>query len=318
MFRFEYFLSDYIFKIANFDEDYLGSAFNNEGYYDMYNYGKTVLKPATAEAVRTRRRADIRKEGTSYVYEFCITPTIGFLSSPLPLYKDCEIKLSFDRAKAATSVVEVVDGGVLPDYFTIKNVFAETEYVSSPALRSYFEKIDRAPLVYKFEEIEIIVKSLPNDETNIRLDNIYGGNTPNYLFAGIIPTANLAGTKESCSTYFSQNGVTEFNLTLNGSSVNGFPLHSPNKSCIFPLTKFLDTTGKMYRLGVGKTLSTIDFKCSYLWSHRFEAEETTSGWLGVELKAENVISTASSIVIFMIKSSAITIDKFRSIEKLQL
>ena len=84
------------------------------------------------------------------------------------------------------------------------------------------------------------------------------------------------------------------------------------------MTKLLDTTGKMYRLGVGKTLSTIDFKCSYLWSHKFEAEETTSGWLGIELKAESPISTASLIVIFMMKPSAITIDKFRSIEKLQL
>ena len=51
-FRFEYFLSDFIFKVANFDEDYIGSAFNNEGYYDQYNFGKTVLKGTKTKAIR--------------------------------------------------------------------------------------------------------------------------------------------------------------------------------------------------------------------------------------------------------------------------
>ena len=307
-----------MYKIGNFDENYLSTAFNVEGYYDISNYGKSTMSTAAAEPTVANRRVGYNSTNNKYSYDFCIVPTIGFLSSPLPLYRDCEVKLSFDRTSAKTSVIEITGGGTLPEVFTIKNAVAETEYISSPALRDHFSNIDNEPIVYQYEDIELIVKPLAKDQTNIRLDNIYGGNIPNYLFAGIIETEALAGSVEECSTQFAQHSVTEFNLTLNGSSVNGYPLSTSDSTVIFPLMKFLDTSGRLYNIGSGSTLSINTFDCNYLWSHRFEAEEATSGWVGIELKLKQALAKNCSLVVWLIKPSAITIDQFRNIEKLSL
>ena len=316
--RFEYYLADYLYKIGNFDENYISSAFNVEGYFDLSNYGKSTMSTTAAEPVVTARRVGYVKTGDKYKYDFCIIPTVGFLSSPLPLYRDCEVKLSFDRVSAKTSVIEISAGGTLPSVFTIDNVVAETEYISSPALRNHFSSIEREPIVYRYEDIEVLIKPLPKDQTNIRLDNIYGGNVPFYFFSGIIKTEDLAGNEDGCSTMFSQHHVTDFNLTLNGSSVNGYPLSTNDSTVIFPLMKFLDTSGRLYNIGSGSTLSIVNYDCNYLWAHRFEAEEASSGWLGIELKLKENLTENYSIVVWLIKPSAITIDQFRNIEKLSL
>ena len=48
--------------------------------------------------------------------------------------------------------------------------------------------------------------------TTIRLDNIRGGNTPKYLFAGVIPTKNLQGDWEKAPLLLSN--IMSVNSTL--------------------------------------------------------------------------------------------------------
>ena len=58
-------------------------------------------------------------------------------------------------------------------------------------------------------------------EQSIRLENLRGGNTPSYVFCGIIETAALNGSSTLSSTVFKNYGLQEFSLTLNGQACQG-------------------------------------------------------------------------------------------------
>ena len=206
-FRGEYFLADYIYKYGNFNTSTITSVFNPEGYIDCYNSDKAQLSAGGNSKIVARRKYQAFASGTNQRYEFIICPNIGFLASPDLLMKDCELRLNFDRSPATTSLVECAAITNVCDFIEIKDCCAITEYVSSPSLRQHFETIDSRPLVYEYDDCEVILKSIPLNDTDIRFDSIRGGNIPDYIFAAVIPQASLNGEFETSSTYFHRHKV---------------------------------------------------------------------------------------------------------------
>ena len=141
---------------------------NTEGYFDFYNTNHTTLK-ANANIV-ARRRKGAHAEGDNFRYEFVMSPCNGFLQNLEPLLKDCELKIRLERTQWNVAVEAVSDAPAIMDYIEIKDVYAISEYISSPKWRNYFDKIDGSPIMYNFQEYEAIVKCLPQNETEIRLD----------------------------------------------------------------------------------------------------------------------------------------------------
>ena len=167
-------------------------------------------------------------------------------------------------------------------------------------MRSFFDNIDSNPIVYKYEEAEVVVRCLDKDDKNLRIDAIKGGNLPSYLFAGIIPQEWFNGQIDTCSTEFTQHDVIRFNLTVDGQSVNGYPLEIGNHTRVLPLAKFLDTTSRLLNINSGKTLCVETFKHNFLWSHKFEVEKSSSGWIGIDMKLEKAFTKNMNIVIWLI------------------
>ena len=178
-------------------------------------------------------------------------------------------------------------GKVLP----LKNVYLKARYYSTPFLRNYFETIENNEISFKYDELSVYCKNLPQGDTTIRMSNIIGGNTPKYLFAGIIESSALTGDYKKSSTSFKRHGVCEFDLTLNGYSCHGFPLSSQNESPIQVYDKFIQTTNRKFANGCSKQVTPSDFKTfNYLYSHKFEGETSEAGWLGVNIKLESFCS----------------------------
>ena len=200
--------------MGNYDGKAVASLFSTEGYYDVYNCNKTTL--VNSQATVSVRRQNAVKNESNYIYEFIICPTLGFLGSPEPLMKDCELKLSFARTSYKNSIIEVGTVKRPCTKLEIKDVVAYTEYVSSSAMENYFSQIDISPLIYEYDECEVLIKNIPRSETTIRFDNLKGGSVPRYLFAAVIPQAALDGSLEKSSTFFHHQNVEEFNITLNG------------------------------------------------------------------------------------------------------
>ena len=249
-----------------------------------------------------------------YTYDFCVIPLVGFLGNHDPLPKNTEVKLSFDRTSPGMSIIAETE----PDNINleIKDCYAETEYISSPELRSYFDGIDNHPITYEYEECEVYTKSIPQGETNIRFDNLRGGNVPSHMFIGILETAALNGDFTKSPTSFQDHQVSRMNISLNGNSVNGYPVYVDSRRCTGPLTKFIDCTNQLQNLYGGEQLKPTEFRYNWLWAHCFEAEESSRGWIGVDFKVDTAFAKPMTMVVWVINQVGLKIDKFHQIEKL--
>ena len=112
--------------------------------------------------------------------------------------------------------------------------------------------------------------------------------------------------------------MNELNFTLNGNSVNGYPVSIKNGSPINPMLKFFDVTNRLYNAQSGESLDHIGFHYNFIWSHKFEGESTGQGWIGLDMKLDSGFEDNMVLVVWIVTSSALTLDKFRQIEKLQL
>ena len=314
-FRNEFFLADYIYKLGNYNTDYATTALSTEGYTDWHMADAATVAGST-NMQNIRKRA-FEVDGDVTRIDFTLIPNVGFLTNPDPLMKNCELKLSFDRADPKCAMIELESGTALGN-IEISNCYAVTEYISSPELRSYFDRIENVPIQYNYEDIEVLIKSIPQGDTNIRFDNLRGGNIPSHIFAGIIKTDALNGDPKLCSSKFSHANVTEMNFTLNGNSVNGYPIEVHNTSPIYPMQKFIDSTMRINNINSGGFLTINEFKFNWIWAHHFEAEESAQGWSGINFKLSEAYNEAMSLVIWIISPYALKIDKFHQIEKLNL
>ena len=315
-FRSEFFLADYITKRGNYNEGFIESDYSVEGYYDSYNYDAAAL--SVTKGFETNRRAHYDKvvnDGkTKYRYEFVLTPNLGFLADSKPLLNNCELKLCFDRTPGSTSLLRV-KGTTEAPYLEIKDCHAVTEWVSSPTIVEVFDEIEHNPTVYKYDEIEVLCKPLPIGERIIRLDNINRGEIPKYIFAGIISTSALNGDVSKSSTNFGCNQVEEFNLTLNGHSVNGFPINVNNNSDTNVLYQFNDTIGRLHNNSCGYGMKKAQFQTNFIWAHHFEAQTTNNGLIEMEVKLKNALTTSYTMVVWLIAPRSFSIDKYHNVKR---
>jgi len=293
-----------------------------EGYSDLYNFSAEELK--TQSSVVSKRKLTGKISGSNRIYEFIFVPNDGFLNSNLPLMSNCELKLSFDRINAEVGMLKSANNGItvntscIGSPLTIKDCVAITEYVSSDELQRYFMKIDHSPIPYSYEECDITLKNLPVDALNIRLDNIKGGNTPLCLFAGIIPSASLVGDENTSSTSFQWSNVSEISVTINGNAVNGYPMEMKHGSSVYPYQRFMDVTSRYMNPICGESLKLAQFSNNWIYAHKFEAEASPQGWLGINIKLTEAYSAPHTLVIWCINECCITIDKFHQVEKINL
>ena len=213
-----------------------------------------------------------------------MTPNDPFLNENKPLPPGVELQLSFERLISDFSVINVTEQDPMKGkILELKNVFATVEYVSSEALRNYADRLSSTPIPFIYDECTVLYKALPLNDQQIRLENIRGGNTPDFVFIGIIETEKISGSTKQSSIEFKSSHIKEFNLTLNGSSCLGFPLKIDNKFPIWQFLKFHDTLGSMNNSTSANQFSLSEFKDLALFSHKFEGEDATQGWLGVSL-----------------------------------
>ena len=319
-FRGEYFLIDYIQKYGNFNIGAMDSMFSVEGYHDTYNWSSDELK--TKSSTLAKRRLQGQTHGANRIYDFVFIPNCGFLNSNLPLLNNCELKLSFDRVNMEQSMMTAGDVSVTEDMtgspLEIKDCEAITEYIMSDDLEKYFMSIDNGPIPYYYQECDVTIKGLPKDETNFRFDNIKGGKVPTCMFVGLIPTASLNGKISESCTSFDCCFVNEFNITLNGNSVSGFPLENKLLSPVYPFYKFMDATSRYMNPVAGDSFKLGMFMHNWIYAHRFEGELSEQGWLGLSFKLPEALTEAHSLVMWCVYDCALTIDKFHQIEKVDL
>ena len=287
-------------------------------------------------------------------HRFTLTPATGVMSAPECLPLDVDLNLEFERAKPSLfalraaalkadtlvdndkklaelwktwiaagtdeNIVGTGDKGSTIDKLPIKDVHLCVDYVSSPSLRAAHAVINSRPFCLNYEDINVLRTPVTMESTNVRFNNLIGGNTPTFIFAGLIKSAALDGNLEDSATQFSRHGVKEFDFTLNGVSVNGYPIKSDDKNdWLVAYRRFNEVCSRMHSSG---TVSGIDphvFRhCSWLWSHSFEGESLSTGWIGINFQLEEALSQRCDLIVWTVHPSQLTIDKDHKIKKIIL
>ena len=222
-------MSDYLTKKCNFDPLYVASAFQIEGYYDDFQL-ETLFDDSTKKEIINGRRPQcyVDPQTGNFIYELILLPTHGFFLENKPLPTNTEVMLTLHRLSHEFSTLFVgpsdakkLDPG---SCLKITDAYALVEYVSSPSLRNYFNRIRSKPISYKYNDTLVTTQDLPKGRKHVQLHNITGGNTPAYVFFSLIQTKALNGTDEMESTNFAFNrDLTSVNVLLNGQSLNGYP-----------------------------------------------------------------------------------------------
>ena len=254
-----------------------------------------------------------------YIYEFIMTPNDSFLNENHPLPPGVEMKIAFDRLPAQNSCIAWnSDNSINGQVLELKDVYTQVEYISSPILRSYFDRRDIEPITYKYDELSVICRSVPIKEEYVRLDNIKGGNTPDYVFFGLVKTAAFNGQLSGGSMALKNNGIKEVNLTLNGNSCNGFPLRIQNDVPLWPYHKFFATVGRLMDNNAAAQMRLSTFEDMVLYAQKFEGEDATKGWLGVTLSLNKGLEENHTLIMWSINNVKTVIDKFNQVEKFSL
>ena len=307
----EFFLADYLMKIGNFGSSHLKSVYADSGIVDLWNSDKDEL---TASVISHRETLGTIVNN-DITYDFIIVPCHGFLASPDLLLNNCELRINFDRADSKIALVRINGSDATPK-IDIKDCFAKAEYVSSPELREYFERVSLNPILYAYEDVNVITKPIPKSLNTVRFDNIRAGNTPKYIFFGVIDAELLTGSVEKPSTKFSCMDVEEASIYYNGNVVPGYPIKTENNRQISAFHQFNDVTGRYLNTYAGSSIKINEFEYNFVWSHKLEAE-AVNGSVSIELNLKSPYSTNKTLVVWLITDNVLSIDKDNIVEKLQ-
>ena len=302
-------------KIGNFGATNIKTVYPGLGWRDLYSCDKSTFDADGGEDVKKNRQMMGTEVSGVITYDFIIVPCHGFLASPDLLLNNCELRINFDRADSRLSTIRI-DGSDPTPKIEIKNCFAKTEYVSSPELRQYFEQISLNPIVYMYEDVNVIAKPCPKNLNTIRFDNIRSSTTPKFIFFGIIDADSLTGSEEKSPTYFQCNGVEEASIYYNGNLVPGYPIKTESDRAVPVLHQFNDVTGRYLNTLAEGSINYAEFEFNYIWSHKMEAE-TVNGSFSIELTLKTPFNSNKTLVVWIITENVLSIDKDHIIEKLQ-
>lgn len=297
-FRGQFFLYDILSKISNYNMNYVCSQL---AYLEGYGLGlqsadrswieHLITTKSNPQMFSNRQSMSIVIDGGQQ-YQFVLALEGGILNCSQPLLNNTEVKLSFDRSLAAIGLIYAAYGENVTYPTTLDNKvlelidpYLEVEYVSSPYLRNFYAQIEERPATMRYDDCDIYMKTISKGQSMIRVNNVMGGLTPDYLFAGLVRSDALNGDFELSSTCFANVDYKDVCITLNGMPVQGYPISSDFTQPLKLFSKFSDTIGKSKKTMAATTIDTRYF-CKYycLISHKFEGESSNEGWIGLDIK----------------------------------
>ena len=279
---------------GNFTPNNLSTAGYLSGYFDQWNVSTAEISGENSgvlPSVEAPRSSFAKTSDNEWaIFDLLFKPPVSILNSTKPLVPKTDMVISFDRAVSDLALIAKTSTAENPlenEVIPLENVFLRAAYYTSPYLRNYFDTITEKELSYRFDETQVLCKNIPQGMKVIRFSNLIGGNTPSYLFAGIIESSALMGNTKLSSTAFKQHGVYEFELTLDGQAVQNFPIKTEDGIPAQAFDSYLKSTHRFFNNKVSETIPIRDFaNFHFVYGHRFSGEISPSGWLGINLKLE--------------------------------
>lgn len=124
-----------------------------------------------------------------------------------------------------TSYIKILDATMYMDHII----------VAEPIQIAHRAVLQKKNAVYDYQRVEVKSFTIAKDSQTISLDNVIVGQLPNLLLVGMVENQAYTGTRKKNPFNFKHFGLSQFNITVNGTKIPAQPIEfdfSPGKNPI--------------------------------------------------------------------------------------
>ena len=238
---------DCTFKSSHNDYDYTSHIYDKifrnhkhleklkfEGHFDSFCYDSSEIKQVP-KLVANRRGEPFTKivkdkdgntsEKVFYRYLVMLPLNHGLCRGGQILPAGTHVRLTFHRAKPSKAVVDISDQIISYDRSTISIIDPMFHgcWSSSNQLSEQMAKVNTSGLSIPFHSTHIRHRVLPSGSTDYSI-NISQGPLPEYMVFFLMEPERFANDLKLSSTKMARHGLTEFELTLDNTIMENYPL----------------------------------------------------------------------------------------------
>ena len=321
----DYFLSEYFFKKEGFNAPYDESAFITEGYFenndhdsDSYHSSGTPTKaaPLYKSIFRKSAIAETREGITYYKYYFCCTINHGLAKQDKPLPAGIPITMTFNRAKASKSLLQIApqrNGKDLKyefDSVPLVNPILEAYFVESRKADQFYRKVDLYDVRVPFLDYSIRRELLTEGIADHRL-KLFEGPLPSVVLFAFQKPERFDGSFELSPLRFERNNLQSFELNVDGQPVISHPIQMQNGSIMDFYQSYLKQTNRWNNM---LSLGALEYEV--FDSHNFfivvnlKADGYKHGQATLKLKFDQALSNKLYCLFLPIYERSLQFDSY--------
>ena len=321
----DYFLSEYFFKKEGFNAPYDESAFITEGYFenndhdsDSYHSSGTPTKAAALykSIFRKSAIAETREEITYYKYYFCCTINHGLAKQDKPLPAGIPITMTFNRAKASKSLLQIAPQRNSKDFkyefdsVPLVNPILEAYFVESRKADQFYRKVDLYDVRVPFLDYSIRRELLTEGIADHRL-KLFEGPLPSVVLFAFQTPERFDGSFELSPLRFERNNLQSFELNVDGQPVISHPIQMQNGSIMDFYQSYLKQTNRWNNM---LSLGALEYEV--FDSHNFfivvnlKADGYKHGQATLKLKFDQALSNKLYCLFLPIYERSLQFDSY--------
>ena len=254
----DYFLSEYFFKKEGFNAPYDETAFITEGYFsendhdsESYHNSGTPTKaaPLYKSIFRGSATSEVREGVTYYKYYFCCTINHGLSKQDKPLPAGIPITMTFNRAKASKSLLQIIPQRAGKDYkyeydsIPLINPVLEAYFVESKKADQFYNKVDLYDVRLPFLDYSIRRELLTEGVAEHRL-KLFEGPLPSVVLFVFQTPERFDGSFDLSPLRFERHNLQSFELNVDGQPVISHPIQMQNGSIMDFYQNYLKQTNR--------------------------------------------------------------------------
>jgi len=325
-----------VFLRDGFDETYVNSCMSIAGIFGDHNMDADEFSaPLTGPLYLDKRRKiaeKVTRDGKDF-YRYNIISTInhGLARQDKPLPAGIPIQLSFARADAKKSLLQVADKDEDGNVFEYKN---KTVPILDPILSCYFVESKKADELYakaklydvnvNFMDYGLRRELLMNDiaEHNLKIFEgiifdkifiiiIFIGPLPSAIIFGLIEPDVFNGDFGKSALKFQRHGLDYFELKVDSQPVVNHPLKMKGGNAVEFFCNYLKNTNRFYNMFSNGSVAYEDFvKSNFLLYTNLKQDGYTHGQLTLKLQFEKTLPNKLFCVFIPIFEKQIVFDAY--------
>ena len=321
----DYFLSDFFFKKEAFNAPYDETALITEGYFEdndhdsnSYHRSGTATEASALykSYFRTSAVSVSRENVTYYRYYFCCTINHGLAKQDKPLPAGIPITLTFNRAIASKSLLQITPerGGKAYKYefetVPLINPVLDAYFVESKKAEQFYSKVDLYDIRVPFLDYSVRRELLSEGIAEHRI-KLFEGPLPSVVLFAFQKPERFDGSFDLSPLRFERNNLQSFELNVDGQPVVSHPLQIRNGTMMEFYQSYLKETNRWNNM-----LALGALKYDVFTTHNFfivvnlKADGYRNGQATLKLKFDSALTDKLYCLFLPIYEKSLQFDSY--------